>query len=128
MTAVVYIITQDIGKKAYMNKKELIEIQDYGIEIGSHTLTHPDLSTISPSSAKEEITASKTTLEKLLGEKILSFCYPSGKFNESVETMVKEAGYFFAVTTKTQITTFEDPFALKRDRMNHSTSISLYLH
>ncbi len=44
-----------------------MEIRDLGIEIGAHTITHPQLDCIPASQAKEEIAGSKHALEDKLG-------------------------------------------------------------
>lgn len=127
MTAVSYIITDKVGTESYMTRDQIIEIEKYGIEIGSHTLSHPDLATASEARATKEIVDSKKYLEELIGKKIISLCYPSGKFNASTEIIVKNAGYKYAVTTKSSITTFNDVFALNRYRVNNGTSISNWI-
>lgn len=126
MKAVSFIITNDIGKDQYMNESEIKEISKNGIEIGSHTLSHPDLSKLANDKANKEISDSKKTLEDLTGGKVISFCYPSGKYSSETETSVKTAGYKYAVTTNGGITKFDDLFALNRYRMNHDTNISAY--
>jgi peptidoglycan/xylan/chitin deacetylase (PgdA/CDA1 family) len=66
------------------------------IEVGSHTVTHPTLSSLPLSDQREEITESKEFLEELVGHQIESFAYPFGRridyTNESV-TLVREAGF-----------------------------------
>lgn len=127
MTAVSYIITDKVGTESYMTRDQIVEIEKYGIEIGSHTLSHPDLATASEARATKEITDSKKYLEELIGKKVISLCYPSGKFNTSTEIIVKNAGYEYAVTTKSSITTFSDVFALNRYRVNNGTSINNWI-
>jgi peptidoglycan/xylan/chitin deacetylase (PgdA/CDA1 family) len=46
-----------------------------------------------------ELVASKQALEQLLGHPVLSFCYPSGRFNGGVVAAVRAAGYRDATTT-----------------------------
>lgn len=127
MTAVSYIIVGDIGKGDYMTSAQIAEIDKYGIEIGSHTLSHPDLSTATETRATREVTDSKAQLETIVGKPIISFCYPSGKFTDATELIVKNAGYSFAVTTQGGITTFGDTFALNRYRVNNGTSIDNWI-
>lgn len=124
MKAVSYIIVNDIGKGDYMTHDQILEIEQNRIEIGSHTLSHPDLATSTDIKAKKEILESKFFLEKIIGKKVISICYPSGKYDADTESLVKDAGYDFAVTTKSGIATFTDPFALNRYRVNNGTSIS----
>lgn len=127
MKAVVFVIYNDIGKIGYMTLDQLKEISDYGIEIGSHTLSHPDLEKSTSSKASGEISISKANLERDLNIKINSFCYPAGKYNDEVVNMVKEAGYLYATTTNGGIANFSIPLTLNRYRMNKDTGISSYI-
>jgi len=127
MKAVVFVIYNDIGKGGYMTLDQLKEISDYGIEIGSHTLSHPDLVKSTLQKASGEISSSKANLEKDLDLTINSFCYPAGKYNDEVVNLIKEAGYLYATTTNGGISNFSNPLTLNRYRMNKDTSISSYI-
>lgn len=123
MTAVSYIVTNFNGGR-YMDNNQIEEIASYGIEIGSHTISHLDLATISISKAKNEIADSKPILEKIIGQPIISFCYPAGKFNDAVVALVKSSGYKYATTTKGGLADFTDPLILSRYRINPDTNIA----
>jgi len=110
-----------------MTSKQIEELKNYGIELGSHTLSHHDLSKISYSKMESEINISKYNLEQIFGITIVSFCYPAGKYNVSARDEVEKAGYKFAVTTKEGESVFSHPFDLERLRMNRTTDINLYL-
>lgn len=62
-------------------------------EIGAHSLTHQDLTTLNTDEAEYEISMSKIYIEELTGITCSMFCYPFGKFNETVKEMVKLSGY-----------------------------------
>ncbi len=87
-----FIIRDYTGREGRLNDSQISEMQKAGMEFGSHTLSHPDLTKISLDEARSQIFDSK-------GE-WLTFCYPAGKFNDGVVNLVKEAGYLAAVTTK----------------------------
>ena len=70
-----------------------------GHAIGSHTLTHPNLSRRSESEVREQVTGSKKRLEDLFGVRIAHFAYPHGRWNPMVRSLVREAGYETACTT-----------------------------
>lgn len=73
-----------------------------GVSFGSHTVTHPILSKQSIDRAREEIDASKSTIEAKLQVPVRTFAYPFGKeahFSEAIKGILKEAGYTCAVTT-----------------------------
>lgn len=89
-----------------------------GWELGSHTITHPDLTTIGPAALKQEVAGSKDQIAAQFGVPIDFFCYPAGKFNATVVAAVKDAGYKGAVTVEEGVATTDKPFELKRVRIN----------
>jgi peptidoglycan/xylan/chitin deacetylase (PgdA/CDA1 family) len=71
-----------------------------GIEFGSHTRSHPFLTQIAPEAAREEIAASRHELEERVGRPVIAFAYPDGRFDETIERLVEEAGYACAFQTR----------------------------
>jgi peptidoglycan-N-acetylglucosamine deacetylase len=82
-----------------MAKEEMRALMAMGMEIGSHTLTHPNLTKLRKIQVLHELVESRKVLEDIVGELIVSFCYPAGKFNWMVRACVIEAGYKLARTT-----------------------------
>jgi len=78
------------------------------LEIGSHTLNHPDLRAFSDEEVKRQLVSSKKSLEKEFGISVVSFCYPFGFFNEKTISLVNEAGYKNATTTQLGSVVYED--------------------
>jgi peptidoglycan/xylan/chitin deacetylase (PgdA/CDA1 family) len=74
-------------------------LHERGMEIGSHTVTHPDLTARDPEVALSEIAESRTIIEEQIGAPVRSFSYPIGSYNEELAAMVRAAGYTNAVTT-----------------------------
>lgn len=96
-----YIIYNFIGRQNNMDAYMIEQlVKDGLVEIGSHTLNHPDLTSITEEQLKSEIIESKNLLEKRFNTKVTSFCYPYGYYNEKAFPFVNEAGYLTAVTTK----------------------------
>lgn len=74
-----------------------------GMTIGAHTRTHPILSGLSASDARDEIVGSRSDLEAITGRRIELFAYPNGKpgvdySRESVD-IARQAGFAAAVST-----------------------------
>jgi peptidoglycan/xylan/chitin deacetylase (PgdA/CDA1 family) len=88
----------NIGKDG-IEKSEVKKLVEAGWEIDSHTITHPDLTTLSASSLQTELVDSKSRLHRLFGGAVNFFCYPAGRFNATVVSAVKAAGYLGATTT-----------------------------
>ena len=119
-----FIISNRIGTSDYMSNEQIKTLQDSGCEIGSHTQTHPDLTKLSISRLKEEIEGSKASIGEIIGQEIISFCYPAGRFNSQVENEVRSAGYQIAVTTsRWRPFSTDDLLAVSRIRMSESTNI-----
>jgi spore maturation protein CgeB/peptidoglycan/xylan/chitin deacetylase (PgdA/CDA1 family) len=78
---------------ARMNCGQLRELAAQGLTIGSHTRTHPDLTRISGTAAREEIAGSKADLESALGVTVDFLAYPGGAFNTGVAVLARQAGY-----------------------------------
>ncbi|HJQ71522.1 MAG TPA: polysaccharide deacetylase family protein [Blastocatellia bacterium] len=86
-----------------LSSDELGELAEGGlVEIGCHTVTHPKLAAIDPSTQREEIGQSKSRLEELLNRRIKSFAYPYGRpcdYTAETVALVKEAGFDSACST-----------------------------
>lgn len=89
-----------------------------GWEIASHTITHPDLTTLDPASLEQEVAGSKRQLERELGVEIVNFCYPAGQYDEGVIEAVERAGYRGATTVNPGLGEKSMPFELNRIRIN----------
>ncbi|HYA88744.1 MAG TPA: polysaccharide deacetylase family protein [Nitrospirota bacterium] len=108
----IYVVSDLVGKintwdsenenitKPLMDWDMIREISKSGVEIGSHTRSHPQLSTLSGEALQEELKGSKKTLEEQLDKNVEHFCYPYGDLDELVKVEVKKAGYRSAVTTR----------------------------
>jgi peptidoglycan/xylan/chitin deacetylase (PgdA/CDA1 family) len=73
------------------------------ITIGSHTSTHPILTTLTAAQAEREITGSRRALESRLGREVDCFCYPNGSHADETVRLVSRS-YDCAVTTEAQFT------------------------
>ena len=94
---------------------ELRAMAESGMEIGSHTVTHPRLPELGNASIEKELAESKAMLEDMLGRQVTSFAYPYGAWDERCEAFVKLAGYASACLTRTGWALRDnDPFRLRR--------------
>jgi peptidoglycan/xylan/chitin deacetylase (PgdA/CDA1 family) len=81
---------------------EVREMSQYGISFGSHTVSHPILSTINEERVRFEIVESKRQVEKEINMPVRVFAYPNGTqrdFTERTKELLREAGYCCALTT-----------------------------
>ncbi len=107
-----------------MNKEQLKELCDYGIEIGGHTRNHLDLSKCDDKQLINEIAGCKDDIEQLLKKKVTSFAYPFGGLNERVKDITKKSGYAYAVSTNTGPKQFmNDLFQIRRIEITPKTTL-----
>jgi peptidoglycan/xylan/chitin deacetylase (PgdA/CDA1 family) len=86
-----YIITDDPTRgPSYVNDAMIKELYNGGQEIGSHSITHPDLTTLSASQLNNELGASQTYLQNLLGIPVPNFAAPYGSYNQQVLDNAKQ--------------------------------------
>lgn len=106
---------------AHLDQGELTDDQvrqlvDSGWELDSHTFTHPNL-TESGVDLGHEIADSRTELQQRFGVPVDFFCYPAGEYDEAVVQAVKDAGYRGATTTHEGLASPDEPYELKRIRI-----------
>jgi peptidoglycan/xylan/chitin deacetylase (PgdA/CDA1 family) len=75
------------------------EMQAAGNEIASHTLTHADLPTLGARALRRQIVGAQDLLERHLGERPITFCYPFGHHDRTVRQALRRAGIQLAFTT-----------------------------
>jgi peptidoglycan/xylan/chitin deacetylase (PgdA/CDA1 family) len=75
-----------------MNVDELREMAAAGVELGAHTLSHPDLTNLDASACEGEVRESKNQLEALINDEVTSFAYPYFRFDDGARKAVREAG------------------------------------
>jgi peptidoglycan/xylan/chitin deacetylase (PgdA/CDA1 family) len=80
------VVTDWINKKNYMTVSQLLELQSYGFEIMSHTVSHPDLNSLDAREIESELSVSKATLEGW-GLRVNNLVYPYNKNNGHVREL-----------------------------------------
>lgn len=102
---------KDLNKKSNeLNAEEMLSNEDIKtmiqsglIEIGSHTLNHPNLPVLNDEEKNLEIVKSKKEIENLFNIKCESFAYPFGFYDTKCSKIAKDAGYKVALTTHNDV-------------------------
>ncbi|MCZ6798865.1 MAG: polysaccharide deacetylase family protein [Nitrospirae bacterium] len=103
MRGTFYVITDDIEKEGRLTWSQIREMQDHGMEIGSHSCSHQNLLDLNDQELKKEIYDSKEILENRLGRPIHSFSVPFGFVDTRVIRMALEVGYRTISTSKVEL-------------------------
>lgn len=126
VTAVAFVTTGFLNDKDnnYLTDAMVKEIHANGIEIGAHTITHPNLANSSPAKIRTELLESRFKLEELINDRVTSVSYPSGKYSDDVLRLSAFVGYTEGVTTDFGAATLaNDQLTLPRIEVIGGTSV-----
>ena len=97
--------------------RQVEEMARAGWQIASHSVTHPDLPSLTDSQLAGEMAESRRLLEEEFGVSVTDFCYPAGRYDGRVIEAVREAGYRSATSTEPGLARPEDRWSLDRIRI-----------
>lgn len=106
--ATVYVTTGFIGTPypwitgltaiRLMNEDELRELARAGVELGAHTVSHPDLSQLDEQECLREMVESRDALERITSTEVRTFAYPFCHYGDAAVAAARRAGFVAAVT------------------------------
>ncbi len=85
-------------RKTLMDRRQIGQWLSAGMEVGSHSRSHPRLPQLAARDQLAEILESRLALQEMLGICVEHFAYPYGEFNSGTVELVRRAGYTSAVT------------------------------
>ena len=126
-TGTSYIVYNYIGvNNNYMDLDQIRALAAAGWEIGSHSISHVDL-TQHPERERDEIVDSRHKLEALLNVPIQSFAYPFGTYDRSSVDYAHFAGYHAAMGLGLQtLQSDKNLFYLYRMDINRNTDLTAF--
>ena len=105
---------------------EVLALVDSGWQVGSHTMTHPHLTTIDASRVRWEISESKAVIEDKIERPVNTFCYPAGHYNSDIMEEVRLAGYHGAVATPRARVLTDTPYSMLRIGVYRHDSLTTF--
>lgn len=127
MRATAYVISGRTknGYPVFLTWRLLRQLEARGIEIGSHTVTHASLPSLSDTEALRELVQSRLAFERRLRHPVQWLAYPGGAYDARIERLARRAGYILAVTTEHGVVqSARRPLALHRLRVIDSTGVA----
>lgn len=118
---------QSSDDEKYLSWAEVKQLQNLGIEFGSHTCSHPDLATLPESEAERELRESQTSIVAALQTQPLPFAYPYGAYNQSLIEKTRACGYTCALTTDAGVNDADtDLYALRRTLIGDDDNVPAF--
>ena len=100
MIATFFIVPGFLNTPRYLTWHQVTDMEQHGMDIEAHTMTHPDLTTLRPGAVLQEVARSRQVLVAHLHRPINVFAYPYGAYNVTVLSAVSRAGFQAAFTTR----------------------------
>lgn len=126
-TATVFVYTNFVGASDMaITWDQLRKLQKEGFTIGSHTVSHADLTKKKEGETENdflvritrELFESKKIIDRKLKQNTLIFAYPFGRYDQTTSQIVREAGYKVAMSVRRGGNPFfADPLTLRRDQI-----------
>lgn len=124
--ATFFVFTQVIDENNvdFLSWDMVKEMHAASMEFGSHSYRHSDLTNRSVDFLVYEILGSKEAIEERIGEPVRFFCYPSGRYDDLAEQVVKSANFWGAVTTEWGAAqSFDQRFEMPRLRIRGNDTL-----
>lgn len=116
MKGTVFVATGLVDTEGYLTPDEIRQLSDRGMEIGSHTVSHVDLT--GDIDVHNELGISRAWLEMVTGKECIFIAYPFGAYNDKIERDIKAYGYWGALTGDAGYNNFDVPrYELRRVNM-----------
>jgi peptidoglycan/xylan/chitin deacetylase (PgdA/CDA1 family) len=127
LPATLYVTSGLVGTRhegrPMVSWRQLEDLRDAGVEIGSHAHQHIALDLVGEQRAAMELVNSKLILEDRLQVPVRSFAYPFGYHTDAVKRLLPRAGYRSACAVKNALShPGDDPFALARVTITATTT------
>jgi peptidoglycan/xylan/chitin deacetylase (PgdA/CDA1 family) len=90
---VFFIVSKYVNASGGLTAEQIKEMSENGMEIGSHSYSHPFLDQLNYEKIYYELKLSKEQLEKISGGRVYSFAPPGGWFNGDVVKAARDVGY-----------------------------------
>lgn len=85
-----YIISSTEKNKDYLNMAQVKALYDAGNEVACHTVTHPDLTSLSDKDLQKELEGCKEHMEKVYGVTPISFASPYGRYDDRTISAIQK--------------------------------------
>jgi peptidoglycan/xylan/chitin deacetylase (PgdA/CDA1 family) len=129
-TATVFVVTGWAGAPhplwngaRILTEDEVRTLHAAGVEIGAHTVTHADLTTLSRDEAATELLESRRWLEAVIAAEVTTAAYPYGRATEETIAACADAGIVAACRTSGN-GSWDEPLNLPRQDMDNGCTMT----
>jgi peptidoglycan/xylan/chitin deacetylase (PgdA/CDA1 family) len=127
--ATFFVVAGWVGGRDAVTWAQLRAMADAGMEIGSHSLTHPFVHELSPAEIRREFGDSKRMLEDGIGRAVTIASLPRGSAAPGTAAIVEDLGYrAFCTSAPGLVDGATDPYDAPRIAIKWHTSAAFVAH
>lgn len=113
--ATLFVVADYATYPGYLSWEQITELADEGVVIGSHGLDHTALTKMDADEVLRQVSDSKALIEEHVGQPVTLLSYPYGAYNDTVISILAQAGYRAACTINPSFYQHRsDPYRLSR--------------
>lgn len=110
-----FVISGKMGAAGFASASDWRSASSAGMEVASHTATHPFMAVLPEDEALRELSDSRTALEDAIGAAVTGFSWPNGDAHRRGHALLRAAGYQWAATSRAAFASARtDPLDLPR--------------
>lgn len=105
LAATVFVITDRADRRlppngeSFLSWRQVQELESSGIEVGSHTCSHPRLTELPMEEVRRELADSRAAIMAHVNQRNVPLSFPHGRTSESISQLAQSLGYSCAITT-----------------------------
>ena len=100
-----------------LNWGQIKEMSSQGLDVGSHSVSHPVMTKLELTDLRNELILSKEAIELHINKPVEGFCYPNGlseDINDEVKREIRSAKYQYAIAAFPSDNPLSDVWEIKR--------------
>jgi len=118
----------EINIDRYLDWDHISEMQNAGINFGSHACTHKILTHLAEDKMQKELESSASKILEIGGNTTLTIAYPNGDSNQSIQKIAKDTGYLLGFGTQPgSVSTNDNLLDIKRINIHEGKASNIPL-
>lgn len=123
-----FVLADYTAYPGYLSWEQIIELAGEGVVIGSHGLDHTALTKMDADEVLHQVQESKALIEERVGQPVTLLSYPYGAYNDTVISILAQAGYRAACTINPSFYQHRnDPYRFSRIHPTYTDSLENFI-
>jgi peptidoglycan/xylan/chitin deacetylase (PgdA/CDA1 family) len=123
-SATFFVVPKFVGKRGHLSWQDIRELDGIGMEIGSHSVSHLDLTKEPKNAVYSELSNSKDMIAQKIGRDVTAFSFPFGRYNKNLVRIAHEIGYNSVACSRHGVIRSHKRYLMARNSVNRYTNVA----